>query len=77
MSSNAESSNKNSTELKKVLHLGIQSKPLLRNLFKFRTTPKKASYETPKFVLFFYETFLGVVRNLKRFRGEGFESVPR
>ena len=27
---------KNSTELKKVLHLGTQSKPLPRNLFKFR-----------------------------------------
>ena len=34
---------KNSTELKKVLNLGTQSKPLPRNLFKFRAKPKKVS----------------------------------
>ena len=69
---------KNSTELEKVVHLGTQSKPLPRNLLKIRKKPKKRFlenpqvryflYETPKVILLFYETFLGFLRNLKRFR---------
>ena len=83
---------KKSTKLTKVLPLDTASKPSLRNLLKFRATPRKVSQEKKPnsrgsvmnpvgFVqicdvqFFSYETFLRFVRNLKRFRSEGFDTV--
>ena len=43
---------KNSTEPKKVLHLDTISEPYQKNLFKFRTIQKKATYKTLRFGIF-------------------------